>query len=82
MKELDDGDYSVSTTKRGKGKLTKRTSKGIHFEAVAELTRLENLSLKWTWGPSLSKEDVLSLAKPISHRPPHSGYHKIGRAHV
>lgn len=72
LKELGS---SSSITKRGKGKATNRTSEDIRLEAAAELARLENLpSLKWTWGPSLSKEEVLSLAKPISHRPPHSGY--------
>ena len=76
MKELGSGNYSGSTTKHGKRKSTKQKSEEIRLEAAAELGRLENLpSLKWTWGPSLSKEDVLSLAKPISHRPPHSGYH-------
>ena len=55
MKELGTGDYSGSTTKRGKGKLTKQTSKKICLEAAAELAQLENHpSLKWTWGISLS----------------------------
>jgi hypothetical protein len=75
MKELGAGNYSGYTTNHFKRKSTKQTSKEIRLEAAAELARLENLpSLKWTWGPSLSKEDVLSLAKPISSRPPHSGY--------
>ena len=61
MKELGGGNYSDSNPKRGKGKSTKQRSEEIRLHAAAELALSENLpSLKWTWGPSLSKEDVLS----------------------
>jgi hypothetical protein len=82
---------SISTTMVGPSVKSSRLSKGqtkvgqntsaaverVRLEATAELTRLKNLpELKWTWGPSLTKTDILELVRTATtaRGKIHSGY--------
>lgn len=55
---------------------TKARSQQVAAAAAADLKRLQNgPELKWSWGPSLSRLDVLSAVKPpVTSGRIHSGY--------
>lgn len=74
----------ADSTRKGKKKATvpapapATRSRKVAATAAAELKRYKSLpagSHKWTWGPTLSAEEVLDLVKnPKSRKLPHSGY--------
>lgn len=71
-------DPNQSFNRARKGQPKSQLAEVIRSEAAAELSRLQLLpSLKWTWGPDLTKEDISKLGKPPLPSLPyeHSGYH-------
>lgn len=78
-KESDEIPISKTSGKRNKKKLDKQKPDAEHIRkgAAAEFQRLKDLpSLKWTWGPDLTIEDVLNLSRIQlpSRITAHSGY--------
>ncbi|KAF8816592.1 hypothetical protein BYT27DRAFT_7076595, partial [Phlegmacium glaucopus] len=75
LKECED---TQSTLAKGKAKVSKsRQANQVREVAAADLARLQDLpSLKWTWGPDLTEEDIHQLGKPTlpTAPPQHSGY--------
>jgi hypothetical protein len=73
MKELQNGGS------KGKGKakqVTSRTAEEVRLAAAADLVRLQNApELKWTWGESLTPEEVFAVFNPSAQTGRvHSGY--------
>src|SRR5208282_352982 len=76
LKELQSGGPSLD---KGKGKAQQDTSRradAVRQQAAAEFVRLQKRpQLKWTWGESLTKQDVLKVFKLSQHDGTlHSGY--------
>jgi hypothetical protein len=77
---IQDASSTKTSKKKGKSKMTTaQRAAGIQNSAAAGLVRLEDQpSLKWTWGPDLSVNEVLNLGKQIipTGRHQHSGYNR------
>lgn len=77
---IQDASSSKKRKTKGKSKMTTaQQAAGIQNSAAADLVRLEDQpSLKWTWGPDLTIDEVRKLGKQIipTARRQHSGYNR------